>query len=102
KISALDEGDMRPDQVKLIAKHLGVAEQDVIDMNRRLGGDASLNAPIRDDGNSGEWQDWLAGGAPSHERMVGEDEELDKPHKGLGQALSGTNDRQRRIFERGR
>ena len=59
KISALDEGDLRPDQVKLIAKRLGVTEQDVIDMNRRLGGDASLNAPIRDDGDSGEWQDWL-------------------------------------------
>src|SRR6266508_3500475 len=60
KISALEEGDLRPDQVKLIAKRLGVTEQDVIDMNRRLGGDASLNAPIRDDGESGEWQDWLA------------------------------------------
>src|SRR4029450_11907030 len=59
KISALDEGDMRPDQVKLIAKRLGVPEQDVIDMNRRLSGDASLNAPIREDGDSGEWQDWL-------------------------------------------
>ena len=47
-----------PDQVKPIAKRLGVAEQDVIDMNRRLGGDASLNAPMRDDGE-GEWQDWL-------------------------------------------
>ena len=59
KISALEEGDMRPDQVQLIAKRLGVTEQDVVDMNRRLGGDASLNAPIRDDGESGEWQDWL-------------------------------------------
>ena len=59
KISALEEGDLRPDQVKLIAKRLGVTEQDVVDMNRRLGGDASLNAPIREDGDSGEWQDWL-------------------------------------------
>src|SRR5271163_3617851 len=50
EISALDEGDLRPDQVKLIAKRLGVTDQDVIDMNRRLGGDASLNAPIREDG----------------------------------------------------
>src|SRR5260221_13082290 len=56
KISALEEGDLRPDQVKLIAKRLGVTEQDVVDMNRRLGGDASLNAAIRDDGDSGEWQ----------------------------------------------
>ncbi len=53
KISALEEGDLRPDQVKLIAKRLGVTEQDVVDMNRRLGGDASLNAPIRDDGDCG-------------------------------------------------
>src|SRR6478752_4737830 len=50
KISALDEGDLRPDQVAIIAKRLGVTNQDVVDMNRRLGGDASLNAPIRDDG----------------------------------------------------
>ena len=71
KISALDEGDLRPDQVKIIAKRLGVNEQDVVDMNRRLGGDASLNAPIRDDGESGEWQDWLVDDAPSQERHAG-------------------------------
>src|ERR1700674_3188616 len=59
RISALEEGDLRPDQVQIIAKRLGVTEQDVIDMNRRLGGDASLNAPIREEGDSGEWQDWL-------------------------------------------
>jgi RNA polymerase sigma-32 factor len=60
RISALDEGDMRSDQVKLIAERLGVTEQDVIEMNRRLGGDSSLNAPIREDGDSGEWMDgWL-------------------------------------------
>ena len=59
KISALEEGDLRPDQVKLIAKRLGVTEQDVVDMNRRLGGDVSLDAPIREEGDSGEWQDWL-------------------------------------------
>jgi RNA polymerase sigma-32 factor len=56
KISMLQEGDMRPNQVKLIAKQLGVTEQDVIDMNRRLGGDTSLNAPIREDGDTSEWQ----------------------------------------------
>src|SRR5262249_61907334 len=68
KISALEEGDLRPDQVKLIAKRLGVTEQDVVDMNRRLGGDVSLNAPIRDDGDSGEWQDWLGGGGSGSEK----------------------------------
>jgi RNA polymerase sigma-32 factor len=99
KISALEEGDMRPDQVKLIAKRLGVTEQDVIDMNRRLGGDASLNAPIRDDGDSGEWQDWLVDDAPSAERVMEENEELDNRRKALGEALTVLNDRERRIFE---
>src|SRR4249920_2002790 len=70
KISALEEGDLRPDQVKLIAKRLGVTEQDVVDMNRRLGGDASLNAAIRDDGDSGEWQDRLVDDATSQERTL--------------------------------
>src|SRR5215813_3521227 len=59
QISALDEGDLRPDQVKTIAHRLGVTEQDVVNMNRRLGGDVSLNAPVRNDAESGEWQDWL-------------------------------------------
>jgi RNA polymerase sigma-32 factor len=54
KISVLDEGDMRPDQVKIITRRLGVTQTDVVYMNRRLGGDASLNAPIREDGNSDE------------------------------------------------
>ena len=83
KISALEEGDLRPDQVQLIAKRLGVTEQDVVDMNRRLGGDASLNAPIRDDGESGEWQDWLVDDAPSQERILAESEESDNRHKAL-------------------
>jgi RNA polymerase sigma-32 factor len=99
KISALEEGDMRPDQVKLIAKRLGVGEQDVIDMNRRLGGDASLNTPIREDGDSGEWQDWLVDDAPSQERVLAESEELDNRRKALGEALTVLNDRERRIFE---
>ena len=99
KISALEEGDMRPDQVQLIAKRLGVTEQDVIDMNRRLGGDASLNAPIRDDGESGEWQDWLVDDAPSQERTLAESEESDNRHKALVSALDVLNERERRIFE---
>ena len=99
KISALDEGDMRPDQVKLIAKRLGVTEQDVIDMNRRLGGDASLNAPIREDGDSGEWMDWLVDDSVSQESRLAESEQSDNRHKALGEALSVLNDRERRIFE---
>ena len=84
RISALDEGDMRPDQVKLIAKRLGVTEQDVIDMNRRLGGDASLNAPIREDGDSGEWMDWLVDDSASQESRLAESEQSENRHKALG------------------
>jgi RNA polymerase sigma-32 factor len=99
KISALGEGDLHPDQVKVIAKRLGVTEQDVVDMNRRLGGDASLNAPIRDDGDSGEWQDWLADDSDSQESLLAESEEMDNRRKALSHALDVLNDRERRIFE---
>jgi len=99
KISALQEGDLRPDQVATIAKRLGVNESDVVEMNRRLGGDASLNAPIRDDGESGEWQDWLADDSDSQETVMAEHEELDNRKQALTEALSVLNDRERRIFE---
>jgi RNA polymerase sigma-32 factor len=99
KISALDEGDLRPDQVQLIAKRLGVTEQDVIDMNRRLGGDASLNAPIREEGDSGEWQDWLVDESSSQEANLVASEEADNRRKALGEALGVLNERERRIFE---
>jgi RNA polymerase sigma-32 factor len=99
RISALDEGDMRPDQVKLIARRLGVTEQDVIDMNRRLSGDASLNAPIREDGDSGEWQDWLMDDRDSQEALLVASEELDNRRAALSGALEVLNDRERRIFE---
>lgn len=99
KISALDEGDMRPDQVKLIAKRLGVTEQDVVDMNRRLGGDASLNAPIRDDGEPGEWQDWLVDTSPNQEAIMAESEEYDHRRDALHGAMDVLNARERRIFE---
>jgi RNA polymerase sigma-32 factor len=99
KISALEEGDLHPDQVKLIAKRLGVPEQDVIDMNRRLGGDASLNAPIREDGDAGEWQDWLVDETASQESRLVADEQADNRRKALTDALSVLNERERRIFE---
>src|SRR5579862_1122991 len=99
RISALEEGDLRPDQVQLIAKRLGVTEQDVVDMNRRLGGDASLNAPIREDGDSGEWQDWLVDDSASPESRLAESEQSENRHKALGEALTVLNDRERRIFE---
>jgi RNA polymerase sigma-32 factor len=99
KISALSDGDLRPEQVSTIAKRLGVSESDVIEMNRRLGGDASLNAPIRDDGESGEWQDWLADESDDQETVIAEREELDNRKRALTDALSVLNDRERRIFE---
>jgi RNA polymerase sigma-32 factor len=99
RISALEEGDLRPDQVKLIAKRLGVTEQDVVDMNRRLGGDVSLNSPIREEGDSGEWQDWLVDDTVSQETRLAESEEADNRRKALGEALSVLNERERRIFE---
>src|SRR5690349_4315984 len=99
KISALEEGDLRPDQVQIIAKRLGVTEQDVVEMNRRLGGDVSLNAPIRDDGDSGEWQDWLVDESASQESRLVASEESDNRRQALGEALDVLNDRERRIFE---
>src|ERR1700693_822012 len=99
KISALEEGDLRPDQVKIIAKRLGVHEQDVVDMNRRLGGDVSLNAPIREEGDSGEWQDWLVDEVSDQETRLAEREESDNRRKALGDALTVLTDREKRIFE---
>jgi RNA polymerase sigma-32 factor len=99
KISAFNDGDLRPDQVRLIATSLGVNEQDVIDMNRRLNGDASLNAPIRDDSGSGEWQDWLADQSESQESAMAEHDELDNRRKALSDSLCVLNDRESRIFQ---
>src|SRR4030088_3109526 len=86
KISALDEGDLHPDQVKLIAKRLGVTDQDVIDMNRRLGG-------------AGEWQDRLGDEPPDKETTLAASEQFDYRRKTLSSALTVLNNRERRIFE---
>jgi RNA polymerase sigma-32 factor len=99
RISALDEGDMRPDQVELIAKRLGVTERAVIDMNRRLGGDASLNDAIREDRDSTEWQDWLVGDSPDQETTLAAKEEFDNRRNALSVVLGALNARARRIFE---
>jgi RNA polymerase sigma-32 factor len=98
KISAFEEGDLKPDQVALIATRLGVPEQDVVDMNRRLGGDASLNAPLREEGE-GEWQDWLVDDSSSQEAVLADREESDVRLGALKKALSVLNERERRIFE---
>ncbi|MBV8664606.1 MAG: RNA polymerase sigma factor RpoH [Hyphomicrobiales bacterium] len=98
RISALDEGDLREDQVATIAKRLGVAAQDVVEMNRRLGGDASLNAPLREEGE-GEWQDWLVDESASQETVLADREESDARLGALKNALRVLNPRERRIFE---
>jgi len=97
RISALDDGDMRPDQVELIAKRLGVSEQDVIEMNRRLSGDVSLSAPV-EESDSSSWQDLLADEAPSQERVLSDGEELAKGREALAEALALLNERERHIF----
>ncbi len=99
RISVLDEGDMRPDQVKLIAKRLGVTERAVIDMNRRLGGDTSLNDTIREERDSTEWQDWLVSESPDQETTLAASEEFDDRRNALSVVLGALNARERRIFE---
>jgi RNA polymerase sigma-32 factor len=99
KIAAFESGDLRPDQVALIAKDLDVTDQDVVDMNRRLGGDKSINAPLREDGEAGEWQDHLVDQSPSPEAIVVEQDEKDHRHKALTAAIDVLDDRERRIFE---
>jgi RNA polymerase sigma-32 factor len=99
RMSALEEGDPRPDQVQLLAKRLGVTEQEVVDMNRRLRGDMSLNSPMGEEGESGERQDWLVAESASQEAQLAENEETDNRRKALGEALTVLNERERRIFE---
>jgi RNA polymerase sigma-32 factor len=101
QISALDEGDLNPEQVKQIAQKLSVSEEEVVSMNRRLSGDASLNAPIRaSEGESGgEWMDWLTDEGESPEETLAEQDELDQRREMLSSALDVLDDRERRIFE---
>jgi RNA polymerase sigma-32 factor len=99
KIAAFESGDLRPDQVALIAKNLHVPDQDVVDMNRRLGGDKSINAPLHEDGEVGEWQDHLVDQSPSPEAIVVEQDEKEHQHKALVAAIDVLDNRERRIFE---
>jgi RNA polymerase sigma-32 factor len=99
KIAALQSGDMHPNQVTLIAKQLGVADREVVDMDRRLGGDSSLNAPIHDEGEAGEWQDYLVDQSPSPEALLVVRDETEHQQKALIHAIGVLNQRERRIFE---
>ena len=99
QISAIEEGDLRPDQVATIAERLGVSEDDVVKMNRRLGGDSSLNSPLRADSEMGEWQDWLVDETESQETQLVESEEYENRLELLTDAMDVLNERERRIFE---
>jgi RNA polymerase sigma-32 factor len=101
-ISALEEGDMGPDQVRIIAKRLGVGEHDVAAMNRRLSGDVSLNVPLRADSESGEWMDWLVDESASQESQLAESEQSTIRHTALRRALTVLNEREREVFARRR
>jgi RNA polymerase sigma-32 factor len=100
RIKAVEEGDLKPENVKYIAKTLGVEESEVVNMNRRMIGDSSLNSPLRADADGdGEWQDWLVDDKDSQETILVENQESAMRTGLLGDALSKLNDRERRVIE---
>jgi RNA polymerase sigma-32 factor len=99
RIAALHDRDMNADHAKLIAEHLRVNEQDVVEMSWRLEGDISLNTPIGDDDQYDEWQDRLVAGGPTQEEMLLENDELEHRHGALREALMTLGDRERYVLE---
>ena len=99
RLDAFEDGDLRPEHVTKIATDLGVAETDVVSMNRRMamGGDTSLNVPMREDGE-GQWQDWLQDDAPLQDTVVAEAQEADVRHEMLTSAMSDLNEREKFIL----
>ena len=98
QLQAIEEGDMSPENVTKIATTLNVSEDDVVSMNRRLSApDHSLNAPLRVEGE-GEWQDWLVDEGDDQESLLGEQQELTRRRKLLGDAIQFLNDRERHIL----
>jgi RNA polymerase sigma-32 factor len=99
QMQAIDDGDLKPEQVAKIAHMLDVPERDVVSMNRRLAApDHSLNAPLRQDGD-GEWQDWLVDEAETQESAIAEREELSGRKSLLAEALKVLNKRERHIID---
>jgi RNA polymerase sigma-32 factor len=98
QLKALEDGDLHPDNVKKISTRLGVPEEDVISMNRRLSGDSSLNAPVRSDSEGGEWMDWLVDDTEDQETTLGKNQELERRRNFLKTAMKGLNEREKRIF----
>lgn len=99
KLDAFEDGDLRPEDVAKIAKDLGVTEDEVVSMNRRMamGGDTSLNVPMRDDSEN-QWQDWLADESPLQDEQVAENQEAGVRHEMLVEALDELNERERHIL----
>ena len=99
KLNAMEDGDLRGDDVEKIATTLGVTHDEVISMNRRMsmGGDTSLNAPLREEGE-GEWQDWLADTGPLQDEMIADEQERDQRHELLTAAMGALNDREKHIL----
>jgi len=99
KLDAFEDGDLRPEDVTKIATDLGVAEADVVSMNRRMamGGDTSLNVSVNEDGE-GQWQDWLQDDAPLQDQTVAEAQEADVRHGMLVSAMDDLNDREKHIL----
>jgi len=99
KLDAFEEGDLNPEHLAKIAKDLGVTEDEVNSMNRRMamGGDSSLNAPMREDGE-GSWQDWLVDTDPLQDERLAEDEEKHVRHDLLVEAMDDLNDREKHIL----
>ena len=100
QIEAFEEGDLKPADVAKIAKDLGVTEDEVVSMNRRMGmgGDTSLNAPLRDTEGEGQWQDFLVDTGPLQDELIAEDEETRVRHDLLMDALETLNDREKHIL----
>ena len=99
QLQAFEDGDLRPDQVTTIATKLGVPEEDVISMNRRLAGDSSLNSPLRADADGGEWQDWLVDEGTDQESVLVDKEEMTSRRHYLSDAIDTLTAREKRIFE---
>ncbi|MFN6943065.1 MAG: RNA polymerase factor sigma-32, partial [Parvibaculum sp.] len=99
QIQAIEDGDLNPEQVKEISERLGVTEDEVVSMNRRMAGpDNSLNAPLRQDSESGEWQDWLVDDRADQEAALGEEQEMDLRREMLARAMSTLNEREMHIL----
>ena len=101
QLEAYEDSDLHPDDVTKIATDLGVPEQEVINMNRRMmmGGDGSLNVPMRNgEEGSGEWQDWLTDDRPLQDETVGDAQEIDVRREMLGEAMEALNEREQHIL----